>query len=250
MALLELEGVSVVRDGRPILSELSFRVEEGGHTAILGPNGSGKTTLLRLLQREIYPFAGRGRVRILGRSDWEQRELRRLISVVSADPGASLLDDFTVREMALSGRLGTYGVTWGYEVTSADEARAASALEQVGMAGFEDRRFTTLSTGEQRRTLIARALAGDPRLLVLDEPTAGLDLKAQREVLATFDRLAETGCTLLLVTHDLSEIHAEFQRIVALRNGSVRFDLPRSQVLPVVLADLFEVPEDWIPAFG
>lgn len=250
MALLELESVSVVRDGNPILSQLTFQVEEGEHTAILGPNGSGKTTLLRLLQREIHPFAGRGRVRILGRSDWEQRELRRLISVVSADPGASLLDDFTVREMALSGRLGTYGVTWGCEVTSIDEARARAALQQVGLAGFENRRFTTLSTGEQRRTLIARALAGDPRLLVLDEPTAGLDLKAQREVLGTFDCLAENSCTLLLVTHDLSEIHAEFQRIVGLKKGTVQFDLPRSQVTPAILGDLFEVAEDSIPAFG
>ncbi|HEY0868067.1 MAG TPA: ATP-binding cassette domain-containing protein [Fimbriimonas sp.] len=229
--LFEIRDVSVVRDGRTILDRLDLRIEQGQHTAILGPNGSGKSTLIRLLIHEIYPHAGVGSVRIWGEDRWVIRDLRPLLGLVSTTPGDRILGDPTVLDMAVSGLLGTFGVVWGYEVTESMVERARGALRFAGMDHLRDRRFDTLSAGESRRTLIARALVSEPRGLVLDEPTTSLDLKSAKAFRETMGKVARTGTTLVLVTHQLEEIIPEIENIVLLKEGKILAHGPRKEVL-------------------
>jgi iron complex transport system ATP-binding protein len=244
MPLIDLQDVRVVRDGNTILQIDRLTVQHGEHTAILGPNGCGKSTLIRLLSREIYPFAGQGTVTIDGRSDWLQTDLRQQLGIVSADLGRDLLDDFTGREMAVSGLLGSYGVTFGYDVTADMWDEADQSLAQVEAAHLASRTFASMSAGEQRRVLVARALVCKPKALVLDEPTTGLDLRARRDFLRTLGNLATSGTTLIMVTHHLEEVTPAFQRLIFLQHGGIVSDGNRDSLLnPTTLSDLFDVDE-------
>lgn len=241
--LIELHGVSIVRDGKTILHELDLTVREGEHIAILGPNGCGKSTLIRLLTREIYPFAGHGTVRILGRERWLQRELRTILGVVSNEPKEPLLGEPTVLDVAVSGLIGTYGVLWGYDVDADMFERGRTALAEVEIAHLADRKVDTLSAGEHQRTFIARALVSNPRALILDEPTTSLDIRASHEFRETMRRIARSGKTLILVTHHLDEIVPEIERAVLLRGGRIVADGPTDETLTDAgLSEAFAAP--------
>ena len=224
--LLELDRVSVVREGRTILHELSLSVGDGEHTAILGPNGCGKSTLIRLLTREIHAYAGGGRYRVLGRERWTQSELRKVLGVVSAEPREPLLGDPTGLELAISGLLGTYGVLAQYEVTPEMIEHAETALGKVEALHLASQTLETMSAGEARRCWIARALAPGPQALVLDEPTTGLDFVARARFVETIRSLADRT-TLILVTHHLEEVVPEIGRVVLMREGRIVADGPR-----------------------
>jgi iron complex transport system ATP-binding protein len=233
--------VSIVRDGRTILDRISLRIEEGEHVAILGPNGCGKSTLIKTLTREIYPFAGRGSVKIWGQDRWIIRDLRTLLGVVSPAAGEQVLGEPSVMDMAVSGLLGTYGVLFGYEVTPEMLDTAREALAFVQADHLADRRFETLSSGETRRVLIARALVSQPKGLVLDEPTTSLDLKASHHFRVTMRRIAQAGTSLVLVTHHLDEIVPEIDRVIMLSDGRVLADGPTQEVMTAAnLSRLFD----------
>ena len=228
--LIELDGASVVREGRTILHRLSLAIEEGGHTAILGPNGCGKSTLIRLLAREVHAHAGGGSYRVLGRERWTQSELRRTLGIVSAEPREPLLGDPTGLDLAISGLLGTYGVLAQHRVTPEMAAEGLEALDRAGAARLAHQSLATMSAGEARRCWIARALAPRPRGLVLDEPTTGLDFVARGRFLETVRSLSATT-TIVLVTHHLEEVVPEIGRVVLMREGRVVADGPREEGL-------------------
>ncbi len=228
--LIELDGASVVRDGRTILHGLSLTVEEGSHVAILGPNGCGKSTLIRLLAREIHAHGGLGSYRVSGRERWAQAELRTVLGVVSAEPREPLLGDPSGLDLAVSGLLGTYGVLVQHRVAPEMLARGRAALAQVGAAHLEAQTLATMSAGEARRCWIARALAPGPRGLVLDEPTTGLDFVARSRFLETVRSLMATT-TVVLVTHHLEEVVPEIGRVLLLREGRIVADGPRGEVM-------------------
>lgn len=225
-SLFRLQDVSVRRDTRVILDRVSLQVRVGQHTAILGPNGCGKSTLLKLLTREIHPFGGEGSVEILGESRRPIWDIRRLLGIVGVEPVGPLLGTPTVRDMAVSGFLGTFGVTAQYEIAPGQWTMADQALDSVGMGDFADRTVETLSTGERRRTMIARALAPGPKGLVLDEPTAGLDPGAQFRLLRTLSELARQGVTVVIVTHHLEEVIPEIGRVLTMESGRISGELP------------------------
>ena len=254
-APLELSNVSVVRDGRRLLDRISLAVAPGEHTAILGPNGSGKTTLLRLLSREWYPSwvddgdsTGRGAVRILGRTDWHIRELRQQIGLVAADLDRTFAHGrsgrMSARDAVATGFTAVELAALGPERTDAVDSAIDDALAALDASSLADRTLETLSTGERRRVLIARALVHRPRLLVLDEPTAGLDIAARGRLLDLLGRRLPTlDATLVLVTHHIEEVIPAIGRCILLDRGRIAFDGPRDHALTSArLTELFGVP--------
>ena len=224
--LLEIDDATVLRSGRAVLDRFSLRVDAGRHTAILGPNGSGKSTLVQLIARQRYPLAQddrRGPVRVFGRERWNVAELHGLLGIVSP----ALQRDYTsdtpleVFDAVVSGFFSARGLWLDHEVTDAMRERANAALIQLEAGHLVGREMASLSTGEARRVLIARALVHRPRALLLDEPCAGLDLASRRRFLEGLRALARGGTTLLLVTHHVEEIIPEIGQVLLLREGRV-----------------------------
>ena len=246
--LLRIEGATVARGGRRLLDGLSLEVAEGQHTAILGPNGSGKSTLLKLITRQHHPLAhpdGKPVISVFGRGRWDVFELRAMLGIVSADLHQAFVGDGARRglEAVLSGFFASQGLAGHHRVTHAMRERAAEALELIGASHLAGKPLVEMSTGEARRILIARALAPDPRALILDEPTAGLDLAAARRFLDVLRHVAARGKTLILVTHHVEEILPEIGRVILLRDGRVFRDGPKADVLTgAVLSELFDAP--------
>ena len=234
-ALIELDRATVVRGDAAVLHALSLRIVAGQHTAILGPNGCGKSSFIKLINRELYPLAREGEspVKVMGRDRWNVNELRTQLGVVTGELGRDLLEmpGLVAEEAVLTGFFASFVLPPDLEVTAAMRERAGEALAQAHASGLAQRRVAELSTGELRRILIARALVHRPQALLLDEPTAGLDLVAQRDFLQLLRKLAGQGITLVLVTHHLEEIIAEIDRVILLRAGRVLADGARADVL-------------------
>lgn len=235
MPLIELDRATVVRGDAAVLHALSLRIVAGQHTAILGPNGCGKSTFIKLINRELYPLAREGEspVKVMGRDRWNVNELRTQLGVVTGDLGRDLLEmpGLGVEDAVLTGFFASFMLPPDCEITPGMRDRAHQALAQVHATALTTRQVAELSTGEMRRVLIARALVHRPQALLLDEPTAGLDLVAQRDFLQLLRKLAREGITLVLVTHHLEEIIAEIDRVILLRAGSVLADGARADVL-------------------
>lgn len=236
--LLDIDGASVLRDGRLIVDDLRLRIAPGQHTVVIGPNGAGKSTLVQLIARQVYPLArddGRGRVRVFGRERWNVGELRGLLGIVSPALQREYTTDGTLTafDAVASGFLAArgFGLDLARSLTATMRAQAAAALEEVGAGHLARRAMASLSTGEARRVLIARALVHHPRALLLDEPCAGLDMVSRRRFLARLRGLARGGTTLLLVTHHVEEILPEIRQVVLLRAGRVVAAGPKAAVL-------------------
>lgn len=218
---VELEQVSVSIGGRPILRDVDLTVRAGDTVALLGPNGSGKSTLVRTVTG-LLPHA-RGTVRLFGTplasfSDWARLGFVPQRSTASGGVPA------TVREVVASGRVGRRRLL---RPTSAADRRAVrAALEVVGLADRASYGVSQLSGGQQQRVLIARALASEPDLLVLDEPTAGVDLPNQQALADALGRLKERGATILLVAHEIGPMMPLIDRSVVMRDGRVAYDGP------------------------
>jgi len=245
--LLLIDEASVVQGDRLVLDKLSLRIAEGQHTAILGPNGSGKSTLVKLLARQLYPLAKRdgSSVRIFGRDRWNVAELRSRLGIVSPAVQLDYTSDTPVEvfDAVVSGFFAALGISFNHEVTDAMRLRADEALAQVDAAGLIGRSMASLSTGEARRVLIARALVHRPRALLLDEPCAGLDMASRRHFLESLRKLARAGTTLLLVTHHVEEIVPEIDNVVLLREGRVFMQGSKSVTLTdAALSDTFGMP--------
>ena len=245
--LLLIDEASVVQGDRLVLDKLSLRIAEGQHTAILGPNGSGKSTLVKLLARQLYPLAKRdgSSVRIFGRDRWNVAELRSRLGIVSPAVQLDYTSDTPVEvfDAVVSGFFAARGISFNHEVTDAMRLHADEALAQVDAAGLIGRSMASLSTGEARRVLIARALVHRPRALLLDEPCAGLDMASRRHFLESLRKLARAGTTLLLVTHHVEEIVPEIDNVVLLREGRVFMQGSKSVTLTdAALSDTFGMP--------
>ncbi len=202
--LFEVRDATVVRDGHIILRIDEFVIREGEHLAILGPNGAGKSTLIGLLTRDVLPiWADPYPVRFQGETRIEAARARRLLGVVSSTSQETIRVHLPVREVVLGGLCGTLGLPPHVEgnILPSHQSAARDAMRAAGIAELGERDMATLSTGEARRALIARALVNDPSVLVLDEPCAGLDPSAAWHLRDTMRDLARGGRTIVLVTH-------------------------------------------------
>lgn len=204
--VLDLRGVTFRRDGNQILHGIDLTVRVGEHWALLGPNGAGKSTILGFCGARTHPTSGT--VDVLGRrlGRVELQELRRHIGHV--DPRHPLRSPLTVTEVVLTGITGTVEVPLRWAPTTEQADRVEALVAEVGLSARRSAPWPTLSQGERGRALIARALAADPRLLLLDEPTTGLDVAAREQLLETIDVLAHSAPELasVLVTHHLEEL--------------------------------------------
>src|ERR1700739_2874287 len=219
--VLEISNLKIQRGSVTILDGVSWRVERGQHWAILGANGSGKTSLLSALTGYLMPTAGD--IVLLGRqygkTDW--RELRKEIGIVSSSVRQMMAEDEPALETVVSGKFAMIDF-WG-RVSRADRARALQLLRQIECPHLADRSWAVLSQGERQRVLIGRALMARPRLLILDEPCAGLDPAAREHFLQFLQRLGtQRGApTLVLVTHHVEEIMPVFSHSLVLKSGKV-----------------------------
>jgi iron complex transport system ATP-binding protein len=250
--IIEIQHVSAYRGHTRVFNDLSLEIAPGCHTAILGPNGAGKSTLLKLLSREIYPVQRPGSyIRVFGQERWNVWDLRAHFGMVSHDLQHEYLGHARGLNVILSGYYSSID-TWSHQQFSAeDHARAEHIMERLGVAELKDRPFAAMSTGEQRRFLLGRALINDPDTLLLDEPTSGLDLKACFQYLDIVRGLMQSGKTLILVTHHIHEIPPEVGRVVLLKAGAVVADGDKSTVLTSAqLSQLFDTPIELVRANG
>jgi iron complex transport system ATP-binding protein len=230
--LLALARVTVMRGEHAALQDISLRVEAGEHVCILGPNGCGKSTLIKTITRECYPLTNEGSsISIFGRERWNIFELRSLLGIVSPDLLALCTTDATGRDVVLSGFFSSTRI-FPHHAPSADLLeKTEAALARLGIAHLAGRPVAQMSSGEAKRTLIARALVHQPQTLLFDEPSNALDIGAQIQLRDTMRSLAKSGLGILLVTHHVSEIIPEIERVVLLREGRIVADGPKQKML-------------------
>ena len=230
--LLELENVTVMRGDRAALQNISLRIESGEHVCILGPNGCGKSTLIKTITRECYALVRENSaMRIMGRERWDIFELRRHLGIVSPDLLSSCTTHSTGRDVVLSGFFSSTRI-FPHQHPDADHvARAEAALQRLQIGHLADRPLVHMSSGEAKRTLLARALVHQPQTLLFDEPSSALDIAAQFQLRETMRELARSGLAILLVTHHVSEIIPEMDRVILLRDGQILIDGPKPDVL-------------------
>jgi iron complex transport system ATP-binding protein len=230
--VLGLSGVTVRRGGATLVDGVDWSVLEGERWAVLGPNGAGKTTLLNVAFSQLYPTAGDVEIlgERLGRVD--VFELRPLIGYAGASVASRIEAGTPVLDIVLSAAYGYVG-RFREEYGSPDYGRARALLGHWGVADLADRDFHTLSEGERKRVLIARALMADPELLLLDEPAAGLDLGGREDLVRRLGGLArnESAPALVVVSHHVEEIPAGFTHVLLLRDGAVVKAGPIDEVL-------------------
>jgi len=231
-AAIDLKNVSVVRPGKILLDRVDWTVNPGERWVILGPNGAGKTTLLQVVAAAMHPSAGKVRIlgERLGRVDvFDLRTRIGLTSTAVADsipPGESVRDAIVSAAYAVAGR-------WNEEYDEEDFARAKQIMGELRIAGLATRTFGTLSEGERKRVLIARALMTDPELLLLDEPGGGLDLGAREDLLVSLEVLAGApqAPVLVMVSHHVEEIPLGFTHVLMMRDGQVVASGPIAKTL-------------------
>jgi iron complex transport system ATP-binding protein len=235
--LLDFQHVTVPRGDNYVLRDFSLQIRRGEHVAILGPNGSGKSTLIKAITREIYPVDRPSlRFRLLDRDDWDVNDLRGHFGIVALDQLHNLSHEVTLRrvtarELVLSGYFNSLGLWPHHRVKPAQEKHARAILRFLEISHLAHRAVSEMSSGEQRRAMIGRALVHDPEALVLDEPTNSLDPGAVREFRNLLRKLARAGRSLLLVTHHIADVIPEIERVILIKGGKIVADGPKAKML-------------------
>jgi|MEHZ01.5.fsa_nt_MEHZ011423964.1_2 iron complex transport system ATP-binding protein len=243
-ALLEMKNVRVKRGENQVFSNLTMTLPSDRSSAVIGPNGSGKSTLLKLINRELYPIPDSdSELKILGQPLWHVDELRQRMGVVSHEHQSRFFADATVLQVVVSGFYSSV-TTWAHQTYSLKQLVSAHAqMESMDINHLSNREIGTLSTGQQRRALFAKALVNDPEFLILDEPTTALDIEATHKYLNIMEGLMDQGKKLVLVTHHLDEVPPQVDWIVLLKQGQVFAEGKREEIItPETLSALFELP--------
>lgn len=241
---LVVTGLSVSKSGKPILSDVGFAAPSGRITGLIGPNGAGKSTLLSALLG-LVPANGAARFDEQNLPSMPRRDRARLVAFV--EQSASTEERLSVQDVVALGRI-PFEAAWQSSPSPDDDAIIANALVDTEMAHFATRRFDTLSGGEQQRVHLARALAQQPRLLLLDEPTSHLDIRAQLQLLALLRRKAASGMTVLLALHDLNLAARFCDHLVVLSAGHRIAEGPPAEILtPQLLLAVYGVRARLVP---
>ena len=243
--LLHFENVSFVREGRSILKDVSWHIENGENWALLGLNGSGKSTILGMIP--AYTFPTRGEVRVFGYKfgNYVWKNVRDRVGFVSSSLNNFLttLNREKLEDIVISGKFGSIGIY--QEVTEEDRKKAEKIIEDFKITYIKDKFFSTLSQGEQRRTLLARAFMNEPDLLILDEPCSGLDVTSREYFLAVLQERSESENRIpfIYVTHQIEEIVPSVTHVALLKDGRIMAQGLKKDILTREwLTELFEIP--------
>jgi len=231
---IELENVSLVRDGARILDDISIRIPASESVAVIGPNGSGKTSLMKILKGDARPYYDETKkttCRLFGKERWNIFDLRKKIGVVSTDLQSRFDGSVSVGAVILSGFFRTTDVYKDHKITDDMVAAAENAANRVGIYDKITRDVGKLSLGEMRRALIARALVPDPEMLLLDEPMTGLDVVIKGQFKNMFDSLIDNGTGIVMITHDLEDIPKNIGRVIMMRDGKIFNDGKKKEML-------------------
>lgn len=242
--LLQLKDAQVRRDGKIILAVDSFSISEGESLVLLGPNGAGKSTFVGLVTREIFPLhrddppvVFRGQPRML------LTEAKACTGVVSSTMQNQIRVHLPAIDIVAGGLFGALGIPKHVNMTEAHRQKSLETMEELGIADLAERDVLTLSTGQARRVLVARALVNEPDILVFDEPCSGLDPQGMYHVRSTINDLARRGRSVLLVTHYLEDIVPAIDRVVLLKDGTIIGDGDKAEMLSSDrISKLFDVP--------
>ncbi len=245
--ILQFENVNLRYFETEVLRNIDLVIADGEHCAILGPNGSGKSTLIKLISSELYPsivpdFSER---KILGEDAWNIAELRRYIGIVTNDLHNSFSVDggnLTGLETVMSGFFGTLGLFPHQIIKQGYEDKAKLALKRLGIERLSGQKIGTMSTGELRKCLVARALVHPVRAILLDEPTVGLDIKAQLDFIEMMRALANDGTTVILITHHIEEVFEEISKVLLIKDGRIFTQGEKHDVLTAAnLSQVFDI---------
>ncbi|MDR2192470.1 MAG: ATP-binding cassette domain-containing protein [Endomicrobium sp.] len=243
-SFIEMKNVSVLRGDRKILDSVSLNISRRENAALIGPNGSGKSTFIKLITASIYPsYTGEDTVcRLFGNSRWNISELRSKLGIVTNELQYDFHNEITGYEAVLSGFFSSIGLFTNHKVTQAMKRKACETIEMLEVSHLKDKKLETMSSGEARRFLIARALANDPEVLILDEPSNSLDIASSIKFHNTLRKIASQKAKIILVTHLVSDIIPEIDRFVFFKEGKIFADGGRQDVFTSAkLSELFGV---------
>ena len=244
MNIIDFQNITVFQGRNKVLDDFSLTIDESQSTVILGPNGSGKTTLLKLLNRELYIVENKdSSLKIFEKDRWNVDELRSNLGVVSQHLQYGYSSSAIGLYVVLSGFYSSDGIWQHQEFDESKLDRAKEVMDLLSISYLKDREFSTMSTGEQRKFLLARSLVNDPAVLVFDEPTSGLDMSTCFQYLEIIRELISMGKKVILVTHHIHEIPPEVTRVILLKEGRVIEDGDKDQILTNTnLTNLFDWP--------
>lgn len=243
MSVVMMEQISLRRDENQILKDVHLRIEAGEHWVILGRNGSGKTTLLEMMNGYLFPTEGR--IEVLGNvyGQCDVREVRKEIGYISQ----TLIEKLTLRDPVWEVvATGAYAFLRFYQ-TIPDEVKtkAMQLLDEMGFSKLADQPLGTLSQGERKKVMLARSLMAEPRLLIMDEPCAGLDLYEREKMLIEIDRLRQRNMTVVYVTHHVEEIVPLFTHVALIRDGRIAAAGPKHDILTEdTIKHTYDIPVD------
>lgn len=243
-SIVQMHDAQVQRSGKTILKVDDFALRDGESIAILGPNGSGKSTFVGLITREIFPLhRDEPPVLFCGRANLSLEEMKSRIGFVSATMQKQIEVHLPAVEIVQGGLFGSLGVPKRFEVSDDDHDLAIETMRSLGIEDLAYRDMKTLSTGQARRVLIARAMIHDPQMLVFDEPTTGLDPTGMYYVRQAMSEIASSGRSVVLVTHYPEDIVDEIRRVLLIKDGEIFADGDRDELLcSPVLSKLFDIP--------
>ncbi|WP_127584535.1 ABC transporter ATP-binding protein [Paenibacillus koleovorans] len=247
MSVIHLKDITFTRGERNILTDVQLQVNKGEQWVVLGRNGSGKTTILEMINGYLFPSSGQVEVLSYKYGSVDLREARQHIGYISQ----SLLEKLTLRDPVWEVvATGEYGYLRFYQVIPREtEDKARAMLAELRMSHVADQPLGTLSQGERKKVMLARAMMTDPSILILDEPCSGLDLFEREQLLESISLLGKRDLTMIYVTHHIEEIVPVFTHIALIHQGRIPAHGPKKQVLtPELLKDVYDVPVtiDWV----
>ncbi len=230
--VIRLEHATVRRQGNAILDDVSLTVRKNEHVAIIGPNGAGKSTLVQVISEEIHPLYQEQTKRILfGKDRWQVLELRKHLGIVSQSIQFLCNSSYKAWEIAISGFFSSIGLDFHHHITEEQLLVVEEVMTRYEVWHLKDKQMNRLSSGEARRVLLCRASVHNPDVVLLDEAVSNLDFPSRHQYRNTLQKLNDEGKTIILVTHELSEIIPSINRIVVMQQGKIVADGEKSEIL-------------------